>query len=75
MQILIFVDLLLDLFMRDRSHPLVAWVGRVADFLLRPARAFFALLGFGRSRIDWTPLFTIFALNFLEALLLSLYYG
>lgn len=75
LQLILFVDLLIDLFVRDRTNPILQLLHRVAEQLLVPARRLFSALGLGRSRVDWTPLFTIFALNFLEALILRFYYG
>ncbi len=75
LQVIIFASILLELVVKAKSHPIVRFISRVSDWLLMPARRLFSMLGLGANRIDWTPLFTIFALNFLEALIMRLLYG
>lgn len=75
LQVLLFVYILLSFFPGVNGHPLARAVERAAEVLLLPARQLFEALGIRRGPLDWTPLFTIFLLNILEALIMKLVYG
>lgn len=75
LQIILFVSILFSFLPNLPENTVINGIRQLAEGINTPAKRLFKAAGIDRGPLDWSPLFTIFMLNILEALIMKFIYG